>query len=241
MAGLLVSVRSLAEARAALAGGAALIDVKEPARGSLGRADDETIAAVVDFAAKYLPVSAALGELLDGDMGSPRPGLSYVKWGLAGCGRRGEWRQELLRARTQLQRTSPSCRPVAVAYADWQRANAPSVQEVIAVACRDGFNTVLLDTWCKDGGTLLDRLSLAEVLGLCSACRAAGIRVALAGNLSSREIERLRNTQPTWFAVRSAVCRGRNRQQPIDREAVRELVDCVASRYHRESGVRPES
>ena len=35
---LLVSVRSPAEALAALEGGAALIDVKEPARGSLGRA-----------------------------------------------------------------------------------------------------------------------------------------------------------------------------------------------------------
>ena len=37
--GLLVSVRSGAEAEAALAGGADLIDVKEPTRGALGRAD----------------------------------------------------------------------------------------------------------------------------------------------------------------------------------------------------------
>ena len=36
---LLVSVRSAAEAEIALHGGADLIDVKEPTRGSLGRAD----------------------------------------------------------------------------------------------------------------------------------------------------------------------------------------------------------
>ena len=41
--GLLVSVRSAAEALSALAGGADVIDVKEPNRGSLGAADDETI------------------------------------------------------------------------------------------------------------------------------------------------------------------------------------------------------
>ena len=44
---LLVSVRSAAEALTALEGGAALIDVKEPAHGSLGRADLQVIGEVV--------------------------------------------------------------------------------------------------------------------------------------------------------------------------------------------------
>ena len=45
---LLVSVRDLGEAAAALAGGADLIDVKEPIRGPLGRADEATIRGIVD-------------------------------------------------------------------------------------------------------------------------------------------------------------------------------------------------
>src|SRR5438128_1572682 len=61
--GLLVSVRSAAEAEIAIGAGAALIDVKEPSRGPLGRADDTTIAAVVKQVAGRRPVSAALGEL----------------------------------------------------------------------------------------------------------------------------------------------------------------------------------
>ena len=48
---LLVSVRDATEAAAALHGGAGLIDVKEPARGPLGRADAATIAAVVQTVA----------------------------------------------------------------------------------------------------------------------------------------------------------------------------------------------
>ena len=47
MTRLLVSVRSAAEAEAALSGGASVIDVKEPTRGALGRADDAVIADVV--------------------------------------------------------------------------------------------------------------------------------------------------------------------------------------------------
>src|SRR5262245_59925297 len=84
---LLVSVRSAAEAEAALAGGASLIDVKEPGRGSLGRPDNEIVAAVLRCVAGRRPVSAALGELMDRPALFQLPGLSYAKWGLAGCAR----------------------------------------------------------------------------------------------------------------------------------------------------------
>src|SRR4051812_12944434 len=96
MAKLLVSVRSAAEAEAALTGGAGLIDVKEPSRGPLGRADDATIAAVVRIVAGRVPVSAALGELADGQPAYPGPGLAFVKRGLAACGARPDWGRDLL-------------------------------------------------------------------------------------------------------------------------------------------------
>src|ERR1700678_3944537 len=85
---LLVSVRAVEEAAAALAGGADLIDVKEPNRGSLGRADDAVIAAVVAIVAGRRPVSAAMGELRDRGPPFPGPELAYQKWGLSGCGGR---------------------------------------------------------------------------------------------------------------------------------------------------------
>src|SRR5688500_12679056 len=94
---LLVSVRSVAEALAALEGGAALIDIKEPARGSLGRADAGVIAAVVAAVKRLRPVSAALGEWVDGIGAMPNADLTYVKWGLAGCRGRTDWRAALAR------------------------------------------------------------------------------------------------------------------------------------------------
>src|SRR5215472_5029815 len=120
MTQLLVSVRSASEVEAALRGGASVIDVKEPARGSLGRASDRTIAEVVCFVAGKRPVSAALGELAKSlAVEWPRANLflAYVKWGLAGYEDRGKrvWTRELSGAMRQLAERQPSCRAVAVA------------------------------------------------------------------------------------------------------------------------------
>ena len=126
---LLVSVRSAAEALAALEGGAALIDVKEPSRGSLGRADADVIRDVAAVVRKRRPVSAALGEWADDTGDIPDAELAYVKWGLAGCARRPNWRQQLTERLTKQQRPQM----VLVAYADWQCAQAPSVEEALRV------------------------------------------------------------------------------------------------------------
>ena len=136
MAELLVSVRSADEAQAALDGGATIIDVKEPALGSLGRASTETTIAVVKRVAGRAPVSAALGELgeMRGLAGTTEQlclsGISYLKWGL------GEsspgWQRILIDTARKLAIPNPGCLPVAVAYADWQQARSPSVDAVCA-------------------------------------------------------------------------------------------------------------
>lgn len=225
--GLLVSVRDAAEARAALAGGAAVIDVKEPARGALGRADDEVIGAIVRTVNGQRPVSAALGELTEE---SPRPacaGLAFVKRGLAGCAALN-WRQRLLR---EIEMRG-AAQTVIVGYADWQCAQAPPVDEVIDFACGRAGNVLLIDTHCKDAAklglgrkpTLLDWLAVHEIVKICDGCRAAGVRVALAGSLDAAAIETLLPARPTWFAVRGAACEGGTRDGTIQAARVAALV-----------------
>src|SRR6266511_3473479 len=178
---LLVSVRSAAEAQAALAGGAGLIDVKEPLRGPLGRADRDVMRAVIRAVDGRLPVSAALGELRDARDEEPLPdGLSYVKWGLAGCAGTA-WQQELLARRSLLFGQTG----VIVAYADAERAGSPPVEEVVAFACRAPWPAcvLLLDTFEKSGATLLTWLDEGRVARLCQRCHDAEVRVALAGSL----------------------------------------------------------
>lgn len=227
MTALLVSVRSAAEAEAARRGAAALIDVKEPAHGSLGRASDRTIADVVRTLAGRRPVSAALGELAD-CAAFPDVPLDYVKWGLAGHGQ-NDWRSQLKKALRQLTEHHPRCGAVAVAYADWRRAEAPTPDDVCSFAIEHPLGAFLLDSWHKDGSTLLDWLSMAEIERLRDRCRAAGVPLALAGSLGPAEIRSLLVLRPDWFAVRGAVCRDRQRDAAIDESAVRQLAALLSA------------
>ena len=67
MTQLLVSVRNVDEAISAVEGGADIIDVKDPDRGSLGSAAPEVILAVAHAVSRIYgakpPLSLALGEL----------------------------------------------------------------------------------------------------------------------------------------------------------------------------------
>jgi hypothetical protein len=233
---LLVSVRSAAEAGAALEGGAALIDIKEPARGSLGRADVGVMRAVIETVAQRRPVSAALGEWADDQEPIADLALTYVKWGLAGCAGKPGWRKCLsspLAAGGERPGVwGPRPQVVLVAYADWECAQAPSVEDVFALARERPDSVMLVDTHCKDANnvirkakpTLLDWLPREWIVDLCGRCRDARVKIALAGSLGVSEIGALLPARPNWFAVRGAVCADGDRLDSVEVEKVRQLV-----------------
>ena len=228
---LLVSVRSATEALAALAGGADVIDVKEPNRGSLGRADDFTIQEVVKAVDGRRPVSAALGEWADGETAIPAAELSFVKWGLARCGHSNTWRMEFERRLQTLRK--PQC--VLAAYGDWECANAPNPDEVLSLAAQLPGSVVLVDTHCKTASpslgnkrpTLLDWLPLDWVGDFCARARDSRVRIALAGSLGIAEIQLLLTCRPDWFAVRGAVCGDGDRNESVDEDRVRRIADLL--------------
>ncbi|HEY1381627.1 MAG TPA: (5-formylfuran-3-yl)methyl phosphate synthase, partial [Gemmataceae bacterium] len=123
-------------------------------------------------------------------------------------------------------------RAAAVVYADAVRAAAPPPLAVVDFARRYGrrsrVRAVLFDTFQKDGSTLLDWLSVEELTGMVGTCRSAGVRVALAGSLTAREVDRLAGVRPDWFAVRGAACDG-GRGGAVSEQRVRELATLVRS------------
>ncbi|MGD9644942.1 MAG: (5-formylfuran-3-yl)methyl phosphate synthase [Pirellulales bacterium] len=229
MTGLLVSVRDVTEALAALEGGADWIDVKEPSRGALGRADVDEMARVVEAIAGRRPVSAALGEL-DAQtkhvVAQLPSGLEIVKVGLAGCEPRHGWRDELGAVSNAL--------PVgiglaAVVYADWQRTAAPSPRAVLDVAQETCCQTLLIDTFDKSGSNSLDHWSRNEWTAIGDAVRRAGLRLVLAGSLTVEMFDRALELSPDLIAVRGAACRG-GREGRIDVDRVRALASALEAR-----------
>lgn len=206
MTRLLVSVRDALEAAAALAGGADIIDIKEPRRGSLGAADPgvwRAVAAVIDG---RRPLSAALGELSDPEVtrrAASTSGLQFAKVGLSGTCHDRVWPE---RWRRVLEQLAPQVAPVAVSYADWQAAAAPPPLEVLAVARHLDCRAFLLDTFSKQGQDLFDWMSMDELRELCQGAQRSGMAVALAGSLTAARLPRAARLAPEWIAVRGAVC-----------------------------------
>jgi len=244
VAKLLVSVRSAVEAQAAVAGGAAIVDVKEPSRGPLGRAPSSVWAAVRDVVPPSIPVSVALGELnewYDGvPLEVPRSTWSRIRFCKLGLSHApADWRDRWRNLRRRLgYSTGPSPAWVAVVYIDWQSALAPDPDAVIRSAteireCRG----VLFDTWDKSRGTRVDD----TWKGRFALVRASGRFVALAGSLDAGAIARFAPLEPDIFAVRGAACLDGDRDAAIDPERVARLVRASQQAHHLngEKGISP--
>lgn len=217
--GVLVSVRDAAEAEAALAGGAAVVDVKDPARGSLGRAEARAVAAVAHVVGGRVPWTLAAGELVEGVetvtawLGDVRAALSSgalgpaaVKLGLAGMRGRA-WHADLARLHALLP---AGCEQVAVAYADFDRVAAPAPLDVIAAAAEVGCGVLLIDTAEKRSPGLFGLRSNDEIAGWVAAARERGLGVVLAGRIAVREIPHAAAHACDFVALRSAVCSNAN-------------------------------
>jgi len=220
---LLVSVRDATEARAALFGGVDILDIKEPARGPLGRADNQTIEQIIQVTNGQRPVTAALGELNEQDRQAIPAGLTHVKIGLAGEAAHPDWQNELQ------DRFSGWPAPVAVAYADHNKIGAPDLQAVLQWCETHRPVGLLVDTAFKDGSTLLDHLSPIVLAQVIERVRQMGLFIALAGSLKGDSLQQVVDLQPDIVAVRSAACKDGIRDNSIDSQRVAEIKSLLGA------------
>jgi uncharacterized protein (UPF0264 family) len=230
---LLVSVVDAAEARLAVAGGVDIVDVKNPAEGSLGAPAPGILAQVRDEVPAELPLSVAIGDLpsLPGTaalaaLGAARCGATYVKVGLWGPSTREEAVAVLRAVRDAV---GGAAAVIAGAYADAARVPRGPLPpgELVAAAREAGVDGVLLDTAIKDGRGLLSWLGAGALAGVVADAHAAGLEVALAGELRAEDLPAIRATGADIAGVRSAVCRDGKRAaalEPARVAALRELV-----------------
>ena len=226
MAKLLVSVRSGAEASAALAGGASIIDVKDPLHGSLGRSPISVWRDVRQVVPRHIPISVALGELTDWMASNTVEitlatwkGLAYCKLGLSNAppdwiDRWRDLRQRLVQSRS----SNPAW--VAVVYVDWHAAARPLPRRSSMRPSRSNGAVAC----CSIRGTSQS----IEVLILTGShtstgCAARGESWRWPARSMSRRSCGWLHSQPDIFAVRGSACTGGDRLGPIDPECVSAL------------------
>lgn len=222
---LLVSVRNATELEAALAGGANWIDFKEPRAGALGGVQVEVARECTEIIAERSPVSAALGEICDWPNAIATglmnvEGVGVVKLGLAGCAGMPTWRQTWF----DVEKQALACQKqlVAVIYADWKQAEAPSPEEILDLALASSCEYLLIDTFEKRGVSSLGYLPKGELRRICHAARKGSLKTVLAGSLSIAMLADLPLELIDVVAVRGAVCNG-DRTGEVQRELVKEF------------------
>lgn len=240
---LLVSVVCVEEVSAAVAGGADIIDVKNPWEGSLGANFPHVIRLIRESTPPGVPVSAAIGDVpnLPGmaalaAAGAAGCGVQYVKVGLMGPREPDDALRLLTAVCRAAREQDPAVRIMAAAYADAHVVGSFPPMDLPALAEEAGADGCMLDTAVKKGGTLLSVLSTLELEGFVARCRSAGLLSALAGSLRVEDLPRVCELDPDIVGVRTAACRGDRVNGRIDREAVRRLKDRISAAASPQSG-----
>lgn len=216
MTGLLASVVSLPEARLALAGGADLIDLKNPHEGALGALPLVTVREVVAELGSKRPLSATAGDLPmspvkvgDAVEALAATGVDYVKIGFFPG---GDW-PGVLDALGEIARGGT--RLIAVLFAD----DGPGLEWIDPVG-RAGFAGIMLDTRDKTRGSLRDFLTEAELGAFLAAAHGRGLLAGLAGSLREADIAPLLGLNPDYLGFRGALCAAHARSAHLDPAAL---------------------
>ena len=229
---LLVSVSDAAEARAAVEGGADIIDAKDPSVGALGAVLPDILSEIRRVVDPIQLVTAALG---DADAANTVEelardlvvrGARLVKVGFAGVTDAGRVEEIIERLAHTCAAVNEASGVVAVAYAD-PDAGCIDACELLPLAARAGASGVLVDTADKRGPGLLDLWSMLTLESWVAEAHAHGLMAAVAGKLGLDDLGVVADAGADVAGVRGAACVG-GRVGRVNSERVRALAARVA-------------
>ncbi len=226
---LLVSPINIEEAKAAMAGGADILDVKNPKEGSLGANFPWVIRSVAEVSGRRLPVSATIGDFdykpgtaSLAALGAAFSGADYIKVGLLKIENQEQAGEMLGPIVRSVKDFDDEKRLVAAAYSDYARVGSIAPMDLPEVAAECGADVVMVDTAVKDGKSTFEFMTESEIGEFISTGHDLGLEVAIAGTIKFGDLELLRRVAPDIIGVRGAVCGG-DRSGTIKEELVRRM------------------
>ena len=232
---LLISPTNEKEALEAIAGGADIIDVKNPKEGALGANFPWVIKQIKEVTPKKIEVSCTLGEVGNfpgsvslAALGAASLGVDYIKVGLYGI----KTPEEAVFLLQNVSRAAKECNPkikIAVAgYADAEKIGTINPLLIPEIAQNAKIDVAMIDTSVKDGKNLFDHLSLRELKKFVDSAHGFGLEAALAGSLRKQDLTFVYGLGADIAGLRGAACTNSNRfSGQITRKLVIELVEVV--------------
>jgi (5-formylfuran-3-yl)methyl phosphate synthase len=234
---LLISSADEEEAAEAIAGGADIIDVKNPKEGALGASFPWTIRRVREIASGNVEVSCTLGDLpnLPGSvslaaLGAAVTGVDYVKVGLGGVKTKENAVFLLQNAVKAAKDYDSAIKVVATGYADAERVGSISPLLIPEIADEANADVAMVDTAVKDGVNLFMFLTNDQLRQFVSDAHDRGLQAALAGSLRKEQIPGVYALKADIVGLRGAACtKGDRINGRVTQETVRELASIVKS------------
>ncbi len=232
---LLISPINEKEASEAIAGGADIIDVKNPQEGALGANYPWVIRRIRDITPNKLAVSCTLGEVgnLPGSVslaafGAASLGVDYIKVGLYGIKTSGEAIFLLQNVRKAAKECNPKIKIAVAGYADAEKIGAIEPLLIPEIAHKSQVDVAMLDTSVKDGKNLFDHLTVEQLKKFVDSAHGFGLEAALAGSLRKQDLPKVYSLGTDIAGLRGAACTNSNRVTgQITRKLVSELVEFV--------------
>jgi len=207
-----------------------VIDVKDPAKGPLGPPTSQTVAEVKKLA-EGQPVSVALGDAgadikeklclaeemvfsgadilkISVSFVSPKDAVAILK---------------MLR-----NKVPPSVKIVSAAYSDDKKALITPF-DLPDISKRAGIDGILIDTCYKNGRSVFDSMSVADLGAVMEKARGLRLMTALAGSINISHIKLAKDIRPDFLGVRSAITKSGNRgEEGLDPVFVQLLKDKIS-------------
>lgn len=223
------------EAQESIAGGADIIDVKNPKEGALGANYPWVIKKIKELTPKNIEVSCTLGDVpnLPGSislaaLGAASLGVDYIKIGLFGLKTPKEAVFLLQQVSKAAKGYNQKIKVVAAGYADAKKIGAIDPLLIPEIAHQAQVDIAMLDTSTKDGTTLFDHLTSEQLKTFVDAAHNLGLQVALAGSLRKQDLTTVYSLGADIAGLRGAACTNSDRNNGhITRKLVSELVKTV--------------
>lgn len=191
-----------------------VIDIKNPSRGPLGPPDSSIVYEIRKIVGDKATLSVAIGDATaSGDQSVSLAsemavaGADIIKIAFAEIKY-----EDALKTLTALRQSIPlSVSLVAVAYADGERLGFFSPFDLPLLAQKAGADGILLDTYIKNGRSLIESLAIDKLESILSQAKNHGLMTAVAGSLDLEDIDQLTSLEPDYIGFRSAIISGKQR------------------------------
>lgn len=232
---LLISPADEIEAAEAVAGGADIIDVKNPKEGALGASFPWVTKRIRQITPANIEVSCAIGDLPNlpctaalAALGAAATGVDYVKVGLYGVKTKEEAVYLMQNVTKAVKDCNPAVKVVATAYADAKRIGSVDPLFVPDIARDAEADVAMIDTAIKDGKNLFTYLTTDQLGRFVSTAHVYGLKAALAGSLRKEDLPAVYALGADIMGLRGAACTSGDRVNGrITRENVQALVEAA--------------